>query len=267
MNQSGYLGLDTLQTNLPYDGGICKWYYAALEDVATWPTIDSTTQELTSYPTLLTGKTWKGPVKVPNNYLGFKEVQKSVAAGIYYDQSLEFHQAGDNRTNRQIVENMPYYQYIVVGKVRAGGFWILLGNPEVGLKLSNTTDFGKGQFATAKTDFILSIKSQYKALVIPSFAGDNSDSADGSTTPTTAAANDVEQINYTTDNTTTTVTINWTTSRLKRFGIFPLIEVWSNETGTYKLDTAPNIFYDDSGATPVFTIDRTGADTGFIIIK
>ena len=267
MNQTGYLGLHTLQTNLPYDGGICKWYYAVLEDVAIWPSIDSLTQELGTYPTLLTGKTWKGPVDIPNDHLGFSEIQKNVAAGIYYEQKLEFHQPGDNRANRQIVENMPYYQFVVVAKMRAGGFWILLGNPDCGMRFTNVQDFGKGQFASAKTEMVFAMKSQFKALVIPSFAGDNSDSADGTTTATTAAANDVEQINYTTDNTTTTVIIYWNAARIKRFGLFPLIEVWSNESGTYKLDNSPNIFYDDSGHTPFFTIDRTGADTGFIIIK
>jgi hypothetical protein len=267
MNQSGYIGLQTLQCNLPYDGGICEWVYANTQDIDTFPEIDPLTQELLMQPILKTGATWCGPIKVPNDHLGFIEMQKQVAAGTYYEQKIEFHQAGDNRVNRVIVENMPYYQYIIIAKMRSGGFWMMLGNKEAGLKFSHNTDLGKGLQNAGKSEMFFTIKSLNKGFILPSFAGSNSDAVNGSTTSTTSAANDVEKITYSTTNVDPTITINWDSSRKKRFGIYPLIEVWSTETGTPTLDTAPIITCDSITNPTAFIINRTGIDTGIIIIK
>jgi hypothetical protein len=268
MNQSGYLGISTLQNNLPYDGGFCKWYYIPLEHINIFPEIDSLTQELVTTPTLVVGKSWLGPIDVPNDHVGFIETQKQAAAGLYYEQKLEFHQPGDNRVNRQILENMPYYQYIVVAKVRAGGYWVMLGNAQCGMKFSQNQDFGKGQFTNAKTEMVFTLKSQYKGLVLPSFAGIDSETPINGSTTTQGSSNDVEVIEFTTTNAEPIFNVNWTAARIKRFGIYPLIEVWTTASGTPVLDNASIITCDAAPpATTIFSINRTGADTGYIILK
>jgi len=265
--QTGYLGIQTLQYNLPYDGGFCEWYYANIQDVNNWQSINPDTQELIAAPTLFNGINWNGPIKTPNNSLSYKESLKNSNAGIFYEQILDANQIGSNRTNRVYLENLAHYQFVIVGKVRAGGYYVVIGNKNAGMKLVTVEDIGAGQFKTNKTDLIFTLKSQHKALVIPSFQGNNSDAVNGSTYTNITNGNDYEKINFTTTNQDPVFTFQWTNTRKIRFGQFPLIEVWSTATGTPTKDTSPNITCDSSTAPTIFSINRTGDDTGFIIIK
>lgn len=265
--QTAYLGLQPLQFNLPYNGGLCIFYYADFNDIQQWAAINPNTQEYYSAPVLKSGSTWKGPIKIANNSLQYKEVPRNTPAGLVYDLILDFNQFGSNRTNRNIVENLVYYQLVIVAKVRAGGYYLVIGNSETGAKANVVEDAGKGQFSNFKSDFTISLKSKNKALVLPSFLDDNSESVNGITTPAPGLGNDYEQINFTTTDAQPIVNINWDNSRKSRFGNFPIIEVWSTAFGNPQLDTSSNITCNSNNNPTQFSINRTGADTGFIIIK
>lgn len=130
--QTGYTGIQTLATNLAYTGGICSFWFVPKEKIQTFPSIDPATQYLADEPALLEDESWIGPVKVPNSQIGFTETYKRNAAGIYYEQRIEGFHVGDSIGNRINYENLPYHQYVVVAKLRAGSQYIILGNEHVG---------------------------------------------------------------------------------------------------------------------------------------
>lgn len=266
--QTGYTGLTTLYRNLSYDGGFCEWYYIPKEDIAVWPSLN-TAQELSAEPTLGAGKSWYGPVKVPNNTVGFTETIDRQKPGHYYKQKVDGSQPGDSRSNRVILENMPYHQYIVAGKVRAGGYWVILGNPESGLVFDINSDTGRGAAASPKNTISFTGESLVKALILPSFGGQPSTPApdDPGSTPgggTTDGPNKSETIPFTG---VSEVTINWNDTRKDLFGNFPLIQVWFKDGSIYSLAQVPITCYADPPDTTFFTVYLTGVSEGFIQIK
>ncbi|MCK9402932.1 MAG: hypothetical protein M0Q26_06005 [Chitinophagaceae bacterium] len=266
--QTGYQGVTTLTKGLTYDGGMYEWYYALAEDIETEPLL-GVNQELVTEPTLKAGKTWYGPVRVPDNSLGFIENQEKVKAGIYYKQKVDGYQPGDGRGNRIVLENMAHHRFIVVGKQRSGGFFLYIGSVESPLEFDHNYDGGKGYLTTSKTVFSFSGDSLQKALILPSFLGQTSTPAPGDVAPggssgTGDTSNQTETIPFVGTN---VVTIGWNAGRKALFGNFPLIQVWFKDGSIYTLSSVPITCDAPPPATTLFTIDLTGVAEGFVQIK
>ena len=240
------------------------WYYTLYDNIQTWPTINPLTQELTGEPVLFAGKSWYGPVKVPNSTVGFSEQQKTASAGIFYELKVEADHIGDARNNRVNLQNMPYYKYVIVGKLRAGGMFILLGNPNAGLTFTSNFNSGAGQTQTAKSEISFFQRSRFKAMVLPSFAGTNSQPAPGGTA-TTIVVNDAEEIPF---NTAADTEIIWTTDLQNRFGNYPTIELWAYDDATSVYYRANfSIEYNTTFSPKKFIVRNGGGGfTGFIKI-
>jgi hypothetical protein len=268
--QTGYSGINTFYSGLQYDGGFVEWYYIPKEKIAVWPSLKNN-QELDAEPQLVGGATWYGPVKVPQSTVGFIETQERSSAGPFYKIAVEGIQPGEGRENRIILENMPYYEFIVVGKLRAGGFWVMIGNKESGLQFDHKSDNGKGFFNAAKNEFSFIGEAIHKALILPSFilqpstpspdAPDVDPGGGGSGDTTT---NSTETIEF---NNTDSVVIPWTNERKASFGIFPLIQVWFDDGLKFSIANVPIICDQAPPLTTSFTIDLTGVGSGFIQIK
>jgi len=262
MIQTPYVNLTTLSKNLPYNGGLCVFYYTLWENIQTWPTVNPLTQELTAEPVLKTGTSWYGPVKVPNSTLGFSEQPKTASAGIFYEIKVEADHIGDARNNRVNLQNMPYYKYVIVGKLRSGGMFILVGNPNAGLTFTANFNSGVGQMQTAKSEISFSQRSRFKAMVLPSFAGTNSQPAPGGES-STVIVSDAEEIPF---NETGDTEIIWTTDLQTRFGNYPTIEIWAfDESSNVYYRANFSIEYDTTVSPKKFVIKNAGG-TGFIKI-
>lgn len=266
--QTGYSGLNTLYSGLQYDGGFLEWYYIPKEKISVWPTLKNN-QELENEPQLVGGASWYGPVKVPQSTVGFVENQDLAPAGPFYKIMVEGIHFGEGRQNRVILENMPYHEFIVVGKLRAGGFWVMIGNKECGLQFGHKSDNGKGYFNTTKNEIAFSGEYIHKALILPSFELSPSTPSPGApeVDPGGAigdGANVTETIDF---ETTDSVVIPWTAERKAVFGNFPLIQVWFDDGLKFSLANVPITCDQAPPLTTSFTIDLTGIGSGFIQIK
>lgn len=232
------------------------------------PPIDPLTQYLSGEPTLAEGKTWKGPIIVPNDQLGFQEQMQRNRAGIYYKQKVTGFYPGDGAASRINIENMPYSQYIIVGKVRAGGFFMVLGGRTNALDFA--TDFNQGTHSDAAGhDFSFIGESVNKGLVLMSFSGmpatpppdwEGSGGSGGSGTD----KNQTEIITFTDAE---TVEIDWNSTRINKFGSFPLIEVWFLTDGVLQLANTPITCDAIPPDTTLITVNNAGPATGFVVIK
>lgn len=239
------------------------WYYTLYDNIQTWPVINPLTQELTTEPVLKTGKSWFGPIKVPNTTLSFTELPKTATAGIFYELKLEADHIGDARNNRVLLQNMPYYKYVIVGKLRAGGQFILIGNPNAGLTFNANFNSGTGQTQTAKSEISFTQKSRFKAMVLPTFAGSNTQPAPGGTVAEPIVVGDAEEIPF---NTTGDTEIIWTTDLQTRFGNYPTIEIWAFDADNNVYYRANfSIEYDTTVSPKKFVIKNAGG-TGIIKI-
>lgn len=257
MHQSAYIGINTLQRQLDYDGGICKWWYTPKQNVDVWPSINPLTQEFEEEISLIDGAQWYGPVQVSNRQLGFDELMKQSVAGPYYELSIEGQQAGESRANRVNLQNLPHHQYIIIAKLRAGGFYIAIGNPWSGLSFKNNFKTGANGNATASNVFEFTGESISKCIALASFNNDNS-------TPM-QTSNDAEIIEFTNES---IVNIAWNGTRKSRFGAFPEIEVWINDGPGNLYKENSNISVDQAyPLTTQFTISLTGPATGWVVIK
>lgn len=266
--QTGYAGLNTLYSGLLYDGGFVEWYYIPKEKISVWPSLKNN-QELAEEPQLVFGASWYGPVKVPQSTVGFSETLDRNAAGPFYKILVEGIQFGEGRENRVILENMPYHEFIIVGKLRAGGFWVMIGNKESGLDFGHKTDNGKGYFNTSKNEIAFSGESIQKALILPSFGLAPSTPSPGFPgadpgSPSGDSSNQTETIPF---SNTDSVLIPWTNDRKNAFGNFPLIQVWFNDSGYFSIANVPIRCDQAPPLTTSFTIDLTGVGSGFIQIK
>ena len=268
MNVTGYNATTTFSKGLAFNGGFCKWWFIEKNNIATFPDVDPLTQYLKAEPILKAGQTWKGPVMVPNSQLGFQEVQTNDKPGIYYKQKVSGFYPGDSGTSRTNLENLPYEQMIIVGKMRSGGLFLMLGNEEYGLIFNHTFNSDQGAGGTAGSDFSFAYESLYKGLILPQFLGLNVTPApDGSSGsgPTNLTTNNTEVIFFENVN---QVDFSWTNDRKSKFGVFPLIEVWFlNEEDNYTLSNVPITTDVLPPNQTSFSVYNGSNQSGFIIIK
>lgn len=255
----------TFGKGLPFMGGFCKWYYTPRENLDGFPAIDPGNQWLSSEPALLDGATWYGPVEVPDDQLGFEEVFDTSAAGIFYKQRIYGMYPGDNTASRVLLENLPWYEFVVVGKQRAGGLWMIFGTDQLGLQLSANYKSGDGAIGTAGHEFSFLINSNNKGLILPSFAGDNTTGSTPGTNGSGMNPNQTEII-YFTD--VSEVDVEWTTGRQAKFGAYPVIEVWwNNDSGGSEIAWLPINVDVAAPLQTQFTIYNGQNKTGYIILK
>lgn len=258
-------------------GGFCKFWFIPVEDVAVFPRVNPTNQKLVDEPMLFEGKSWFGPIDVPKDRLGFSEDFDRTKAGPYYKIKLDASQIGESAESRANMENLPYHRYLVVGKLRAGGMYVLIGSLDSFCQF--TPDFKAG---TAPTDNVItgySFTTEHisKAYILPSFGsatqvpgigGDTGSGGTGGGTGggTTTMANNKEIIPFSNQ---LLVQVPWTQTRLDKFGNFPVVEVW--------IDDGSEPPYMNMGASievdappPAFTELKVnvglGQASGFIVI-
>lgn len=275
MLQTGYKGFTTLSKGLPYNGGFCKWYYADKAQLLSLPAIDPLTQYLKAEPTI--SGSWFGPVQVPNDQLGFEETPKRDSAGLYWQHKITGFYPGDNAASRINIENLHFYELVVVGKMRAGGMFLLTGTPDHGLQFDAA--YSSDGKKAAGNNFTLTANLLNKAFVLPSFAGSklippadgNSGSGSGSSGGSSSSplpGGVVEPALYMFNDNDNEVNIAWSEDMRARFGEYPLIEVWYNENGTYRLNTTPIISVDNMPPfTTLFTVTINTPGPGIIVIK
>jgi hypothetical protein len=180
MFQSSFTGIKPLQRNTSYIGGFCRFYYLPVESIATFPRVNGANQQLISEPTLVAGASWFGPITVPKDRLGFTESMERTKAGPYYKYKLEGTHIGDSIESRVNIENMVFHKYLVVGKVRAGGFYMLIGTVDSPCSFDPDYSTGNGPADTAKTNIVFSTEHISKAYILPSFDADTLAAGDGS---------------------------------------------------------------------------------------
>ena len=167
--QTAYLPLQTLsKANPSFVGGFCKWWYVPRQYIASFGQVDPITQQLLMPPTLKSGKTWYGPVNVPDKKRGWKQTLAETKAGYYYKQLVTGVVEGNNSINHINRQNLLHHEVVIVGLLRAGHFFIILGNPESGLSYEEETDSGGDQFDLHQTTF--SFTGEGDALVLTQFA-------------------------------------------------------------------------------------------------
>jgi hypothetical protein len=273
MRSTGYLTLQSLgKSYAPYDGGICRWWYTPRQNIQTFPTIDPLTQLLTGEPVLKALTSWYGPVNVPSAQFGYIESQEKSIGRPYYKRRVEGLIPGSDVNSHINLGNMPYHEYVVVAQLRAGGYFIVIGNDEVGMDFDHNFSTGIGSNATPGSKFSFIDECKWKPPVLANFAGLNSSPSPGAgSLPGSSGSdqNNTEIIPFTTTNIATTLAIAWNVGRKNNFGLMPLIQVWvDNGAGSFQL--SPNALIacdDDPPNTSNFLIDLTGAATGFIVIK
>jgi hypothetical protein len=267
MLQTGYKAFTTLAKGLPYNGGFCKWYYADKAQLVTFPAIDPLTQYLNGEP-LISGS-WYGPVLVPNDQLGYEETPKRDSAGLYWQHKIAGFHPGDSPASRINIENMHYYEFVVIGKLRAGGMYVVIGDNNHGLQFDAT--YSSDGHKSAGNNFTLTANLLNKAFVLPSFSGTNIILPPGYTPAEPAPLPDDDMREpemFPFDAVQTQLTIDWNTARKLRFGSFPLIEVWYTEGDTMRLSTSPAIAIDASPPnTTRFTVTINTPGPGVVIIK
>lgn len=255
-------------------GGFCKWWYIPWEDVATFPRINAATQYLSGEPALKVGKSWFGPIEVPRDKFGYAESPKRTKAGPFYEIRVEGVHIGDSPESRVNLENMAYHRYLIVGKVRAGGFYKLFGSKDSWLKFDPDYRSGNGPIDTAQT--LLSFYTDHisKAYVMPAFAGNvlapgGEEEEPGGGDPGGGGDTTMNQKEIIPFGAGVPTNIVWTPTRQNKFGSFPLIEVWLQDDplekpylhfgGAVEVDAPPP-------ATTEFFIKPGGNVPGFIII-
>ena len=158
---------------------------------------------------------------------------------------------------------MPYHEWIVVGKQRAGGLFLILGNAERGLDFTTDYSTGPGAKKVAGTQFVFQKDSLEKGLILPAFLGENvtppDDGTDGGGGGGTSNGNDVEIIPFGTEE---SIDIDWNATRTERFGVFPEIQVWSNR----QLISVPISVDADAPDQTLFTVNLPGV-AGWIVLK
>lgn len=174
MNQTSYNGVTNFIKGLPVIGGFCKFWFIPIEEVLSMPVINPANQVLQSEISLKAGKAWRGPVPVPDDQLGFTEISKSGNSGNYYEIKVGCVYGGDIPAARVNIDNMAYSQYMIVGKLRSTGFFVVIGNTEVGADFTGNFDAGTANGNAALNTISFSTEQINKALVLPSFNGSES---------------------------------------------------------------------------------------------
>lgn len=248
-------------------GGFCKFWYIPVEDIAVFPRVSASSQKLVDEPLLVNGAGWFGPIEVPRDKLGFSELMQSSKAGPSYTTKLEGLHVGDSAESRVNLENMPYHRYVVVGKVRAGGFCIIIGTPRSWCNFLPEYKSGNSTTETAGTSFSFITNHISKPYILPAFLADTISSGIGVEGSGGASTmNKSETIFFENQG---MVNIPWTATRQEKFGSFPIVEVWIQELGQKPfLSFGGNIEVDHP--PPAFSelsVKLGGAASGFIILK
>lgn len=267
MIQTSYTGIVPLQRNIHYNGGFCRFWYIAVEDIAVFPRINPENQKLVAEPSLKAGKAWFGPIKVPRDKIGFTEEMKRVKAGPYYEHKVEGVHIGDSPESRVNLENMPYHRYVVVGKLRAGGSYLVIGTIDSPCRFDASFQSGRSAGETALTVLQFTNEHINKAYIMPAFTADTISPGIGGEDPEEEImANQKEIISFEEQ---ATISIPWTPARLQKFGSFPEIEVYIQEDGGVPIKSGGGSIEADQ-PPPAFTelsVKLGGNPTGFIVIS
>jgi hypothetical protein len=102
--------------------------------------------------------------------LGYEEPIARNAAGMFYKQKVMGFYPGDDAFSRINLGNMPYSEYVLIGKMRAGGFFLMLGTEERGLQFDADYASGNGGISTAGAKFAFSLNALEKGYVLLSFS-------------------------------------------------------------------------------------------------
>lgn len=154
-------------------GGLCKFWFIPMEEVESMPIIDPTSQLLKTDIILKAGKAWRGPVPVPDKQLGFTENGRIGKSGISYEMKVACQYPGDIPGARVNFENMGYSQYIIVGKLRASGFYVVIGSLEAGADFVPDFDSGSAAGNPALNKIAWTHEQIHKAMVMMRFSGEN----------------------------------------------------------------------------------------------
>lgn len=243
-----------------YLGGVIDWYYTFIENINGWPGVDATTGFLTTEPQLKSGKTWYGPVSLPNGSTGFVQTTARAKAGNYYKTKFECRMPGFASNNLQNLNNSAGKQFVIVARLRSGNIWVVVGNNKKGLEFDNEANTSQGAKSPAINKITLSMDSAKPLQILPSFAGIAS--TPPITPGTTITVSDMEEIIFnTTGDTVINLAIN---NRIARFGHYPIIELWAFDGSNYYKASIPIV---TAGNPPTsITVQNAGGE-GKIILK
>lgn len=174
MNQTAYNGVTNFIKGLPLIGGFCKFWFIPVEEVESMPVVNPANQILKTEIVLKAGKVWRGPVPVPDRQLGFTEVKKDSKSGPYYEIKVNCVYPGDVPASRTNMDNMAYEKFMIVGKLRSSGAYLLIGNLEAGADFSADFDSGSANGNAALNKIEFATEQINKALVLSSFDGSES---------------------------------------------------------------------------------------------
>lgn len=172
MFQTGYVPGQSFIRNLLFDGSFCRWWFVEKENVLSIPAIDPATQFLTAEPLLVDGALWHGPVKVPDHELGFDESMDESAAGIIYKQKINGFYPGDRGDSRVNLDNLTWHEFVIIAKARAGEFYLVFGNDDMGFEFDPEYSSGEGVGDTPGAKIQFTGKSILPATPLLSFSLD-----------------------------------------------------------------------------------------------
>lgn len=228
MHQTGYKGISNIVKSPYFYPGFCKLWFTPIENIDVWPAIDPASQFLVTEPTLKAGATWFGPADLPDKQLGLGEKMQLTAAGPIFRQALECFLPGDDGYTRINATNIAYSELVFVGQVRAGGYFLVFGNQQQGLSLTENEFQNAG--TAAGRSFQFSKDSIDPALPLLSFSQASSNTppvwvipGGGSSTPGTSVEPLIIPYTY-----EPSINIPWTEELRNTYGSFPLIQVWIN---------------------------------------
>lgn len=182
MKFTTYKGIHNPAKNVPFSGGICKFWFVPIEEVASVPELDPATQILSSDIVLKSGALWRGPVPVPDQQLGLKETTKASNSGPYQEVKVSCNYFGHVAASIANLDNLLYGRYLLVCKLRATGTYVLVGNLEGGCEFTvNFESMGSGQ---AKSEIAFTTNQVSKALPLQNFQGEESGYVDFEGVPT-----------------------------------------------------------------------------------
>jgi hypothetical protein len=170
MYSTSYLPLEAVGRLLvAFTGGFCKWWYTPIQNIASFAAVDPVTQLLSSEPALHAGKVWYGPVTVPESKTGWDEDLQRTKPGISYKEKVEGFVAGMSARSHINLANLAHHQVCIVGKVRSGGFYIVLGDDVAGLDLDVNASNGVGSVGMPGTKLAFTGEFKNKALILQNF--------------------------------------------------------------------------------------------------
>jgi hypothetical protein len=150
-----------------FSGGLCQFWFAPVGEVASIPAINPVTQRLSAQPVLKAGGSWRGPNRVPDSSKGYTETQANDTGGSFYRQKIDAVVIGDAASSRVNLENMALDQYIIVGKLRATGEYLVFGT--IDSPMDFDLDAANNTAEEAKTKIAFTGESLHRALSLQIF--------------------------------------------------------------------------------------------------